>query len=523
MYVRELFKPGQTVMPVPLGIPVTLQYDERGVFEKVYSGYQESKVDISDKIYDTLYQSETIPNSIPIKSGTTWVSGVLYTDKEFYTPGYLPDIIFPELVEYYKEHPTEFNFFAGNVYSLASVFKGAVSIKQWLGLARFHVLPSWIIPSNCGKESICNLFNSEMFPFKYPKIMYYIVYDESGVRFVHTGLTQGIVDSIDVYTDPYGDVKAAIYDQASHTTTYVDYGQLVHMDIQKHDCFVLDTDKKIIYVTPTSKRKRKVYEDYFTCTWCGKIVQISSDTELTCDDVHCLSRMHPDIEHFLSVLGLPYLTFEQYKKLVAQKEITCFTDVMLLPEYQDVKLHITLSTLLKAIIPISCIRDNSVIEKVCNHCNNNRDTLHYYMLHPQSIKTELGLSGASIDLLITWFSDAINIQSVETLMYSDNFKFDDTVKKFDGPPIFRGRTITLTGKFKRGSMEEISNILRSYAATVTYKFSDNTNCVIVGDLHEDTNSIIIHDAEYNNVPVFEETQFFTLYEIDEDLQANLMI
>jgi len=93
-------------------------------------------------------------------------------------------------------------------------------------------------------------------------------------------------------------------------------------------------------------------------------------------------------------------------------------------------------------------------------------------------------------------------------------------KRFEGAPILRNWRILLTGEFTHGPMQEVQRILRSYSAEIVYK-PDDANCLIIGDVGENLNGSFIHQMQSANKKVFKEFDFFRLYEIDDDLRANL--
>ena len=94
-------------------------------------------------------------------------------------------------------------------------------------------------------------------------------------------------------------------------------------------------------------------------------------------------------------------------------------------------------------------------------------------------------------------------------------------KKFDGPAIFRNKTILITGKFRHGDFNEVASILQSYSAKVVFDFSESVDCLVVGDLMESTNGQFVRNCKQLNIPVFEESRFFRMYDIDNDLKSNL--
>ena len=79
----------------------------------------------------------------------------------------------------------------------------------------------------------------------------------------------------------------------------------------------------------------------------------------------------------------------------------------------------------------------------------------------------------------------------------------------------------ITGTFNHGSKEEVKSILESYSATVVFNMNDNVQCVIIGDMLEDTNGVAVKHAKDNRIPIMTESKFFDQYDIDKDMAENL--
>ena len=114
------------------------------------------------------------------------------------------------------------------------------------------------------------------------------------------------------------------------------------------------------------------------------------------------------------------------------------------------------------------------------------------------------------------------MSDIITLLNSPNINLVESEKKFDGAPIFRNKTICLTGTFIRGSMSEIAAILHSYSANVVFQFTNIVDCVLVGGTNENIDGKIVRDAKALNKAVMAEDDFFKRYEIDSDISSNLV-
>ena len=124
--------------------------------------------------------------------------------------------------------------------------------------------------------------------------------------------------------------------------------------------------------------------------------------------------------------------------------------------------------------------------------------------------------------LIGWISDPYNATTLLTLLDSNQINIVETDKKFEGAPIFRNKTIAITGKFKHGDLAEIASILRSYEATVTINIKGHADCLLVGDLNENIDGRSIQLARENSIAILNESQFFAQFEIDNDISSNLL-
>lgn len=142
--------------------------------------------------------------------------------------------------------------------------------------------------------------------------------------------------------------------------------------------------------------------------------------------------------------------------------------------------------------------------------------------NPEHIASDLNISHPDLNKLVKWLLDGCNVSDINTLLNSPNVNLVETEKKFDGAPIFRNKTICLTGSFIRGSMAEIASIMHSYSAKVVFQFTNTVDCVLVGGTMENIDGKIMRDAKALNKVVMSEDAFFKKYEIDSDINANLV-
>jgi NAD-dependent DNA ligase len=222
------------------------------------------------------------------------------------------------------------------------------------------------------------------------------------------------------------------------------------------------------------------------------------------------------------VLDLPELTKPQFDAYMSNSELQILPDLLLLPEYKDLKIKKNLWELIYACIPIEAGVDKQWIIRFCNRCNNNYKTVKYYFDSPVRIYTELDMNVSR--RLADWLSDAANVLEVDTVINSAQIEIavQDKIMSFDGAPIFRNKTIFITGTFKHGTMAEIRAILESYSATVVTDYDDYIQCVLVGDIKDGIDGQAILAARELKLPIFNESEFFARYSIDEDLEKFLL-
>ena len=521
MFARNLLQAGEFVSCVPVGIPVTLQYNEKGLIQKIFHNHERTNWDdATSDLLDVSLRSRKIPNKITVKNGTTWVRGVFYTDELIRNRGTLPDCVVPDLVERYKANPDAFKFLAGDVVSLATTFRGAVPIRQWLATAGFETLPGYVVPSDVDESKFEDLLRSR-YPFRYPMIASYVLFTRSGtIEYPKTEINQFVATSVESDHDPYGHIYAKIQVEGSEESIFVPYSEVVHADVRPGGLVVRNSDGDFIKSFNTARDTYPINVLYCKC--CGRKIVVPSFGNVTCPDNHCNSVMYPKLMQMLRVFGLPELPYDRFTE-VANKIGNVFTliDIFDIEEYSEAVVDTDLTSVVRALVPYAFVSSRDVLRGFVGACNDSPDVVIYYIKHPDKIAYDLDLDDRIYSRFITWCKDVENQQDVEAFLTSKHIRVAKTLKKFEGAPIFRNKTIMITGSFSHGSFQEIEAILSSYSATVVRKFSDNVNCVLVGDLNENTNGAAIFAAKSSRIPVMSEHQFFEQYEIDKDLAENL--
>lgn len=519
MFLRNRLKPGDFVTLVPLGVHITVQYNASGNIERVYTGFLHERKDVSDQLLSAFIKNRTVPIKIHITRGTSWVCGVLYTGELVSASGILPHAIENHLLKKYLANPTQFNFFAGHFESTATTFQGANPIRHCLAVAKFNILPGWLVPAKMDESVFNSWVGSTQYTFTNRLVADYIIHHKGEVDYVSTKLAQCIVSKVEKYTDPYGHVMARLYYDS--VCISVDYSDVIRLNIQPNTLIIRDGDGRIIHAVTNNKRTTKV-GSVLQCDICGKSFTAPTTGTVQCSDVHCPSKLLSRIQQFLSKLYHTTPSIDIISSWLRNKSVMCIPDLFLLPEYADTKVEITLATVLRALVPIQLIPRDDVFMVFANGCTNNVKTFRYYIQHPHNVISDLGVQHPDLNKLISWLCDDSNVCDIETILNSPQILLIKTDKKFEGAPIFRNKTIYITGEFIRGSHVEISAILQSYAASVTTQFSDTVNCVLVGGVQNGVNGQALNTAKASGIPIMQEESFFQQYDIDADLRDNLV-
>ena len=93
MYVKNVLRAGQYAQFIPMGMPVTLEYNENGILLRAYEGY-EGKKRVPEEVEDAIYDSGLVPNLISLRGGTTWVKAIFYTEQQVLFTGMYPNDLY---------------------------------------------------------------------------------------------------------------------------------------------------------------------------------------------------------------------------------------------------------------------------------------------------------------------------------------------------------------------------------------------------------------------------------------------
>ena len=517
MFVRNLLQAGDYVTVVPAGIRITLQYNARGSLELVYVGYGDDKT-LHLELLTPILQSGDVPSHLPITNATSYVYGCLYTGEIYKVEGRFDTSVESNYVTEYLQDPLRFHFFACHMESYAVGMNTPVSIQRWMKTVGFNVLPGYIVPSSITEDKFPLMLNLDVYPFRYPRIMNYVRFRNGSFEFVSPNIRQMVVKSIKKYTSYDGYILATIESHMLGTinTTYAD---VVNFNIHKNSIILVNDDNVIIDCF-NDKSIKKTHDRKITCEYCGKLITVpETSMRFRCEESHCVSTMLDRVNHMLVNLGLEKVTSERLKEFSKTVgNVISLPDILEMDEYKEAKITIDAPKLLSAVVPSSVLPRFSDWTVFCNSCNNSIESIVYYLKNPDKMMFDLNLDSAIYRRLYDWLLEPENLFDITGMIDHPNINVLSTGKKFDGAPIFRGKSIYVTGKCAHGSFEDIRAILSSYSAEVYDRFNTAVDCVVIGGLHEGVSGKSVQKAKMMGIPIFEESDFFQSYDIDTDIE-----
>ena len=526
MLITKTFcKPGSLIYIVPTGLLVTLRYDPHGqlvAISKGFSAYDEKSDDISDEFKKAVVSQGLIPGSIKITGGATAVWGIFYSDEFKSAVGEVPVCEYDRIIKDIVSGNIKYRFYIGNIDSGATAINNPTSLSTHGRMNGFELLPAWLVPSDATDRSLKDFISSNIrYPFKYPLISGYVVYEGLAKPYFYPlNLKTVTVKSTLKYVNHSGYFKYKV-GYGDDDYLYMNYPDAAFFNVKDGSQIVLDGETVIWSNTKSSNHSDRLPKQV-VCKSCGKILDVPDSGVMTCSNPHCTSLLYPRIERFCKVLGLDVLSKDQFDKYVTNSDLQIFPDLLLLPEYKDLTITKNLWEVLFACLPMEVGMDKQWLIKFCNRCKNNYKTVKYYLDSPIKIYTELDMNVSR--RFANWLTVPQNVLELHTIINSTQIDIvsPNTVMSFDGAPIFRNKTIFITGTFRHGGHDEIKAILESYSATVVASFDDFVQCVLVGDIKDGIEGQAIVTARELHIPVFNESDFFAKYEIDADLEKYLL-
>lgn len=529
LVTKTVCKPGSLMYIVPTGLLVTLRYDAHGGLNGIFEGFAPDRSNLSDELpgefKKAVLSAGLVPGTIKITGATTIIWGVFYSDEFKSSYGEVPQCEYHRIVDNIISGNIKYKFYIGMVDSGAESISNPMKMNTWARMSGYDLLPTWLIPADANDKTLETYVHSNInYPFKFPLISGYIVYE--GTRkpyFYQLPRKTFTVRDATKYVNHSGYIKYKVHynDGTTDNTLIMNYPDAAYFNVQKGTQLILDGETVIWSDTKTSNHSDRLSKR-IVCKSCGKILEVPDFGLMTCDDPHCTSLLYPRIDKFCKVLGLDVLSKDQFDKYVNDSDLQIFPDLLLLPEYKDLKIKKALWEVIFACLPIDVGVDKQWLIKFCNRCNNNYQTVKYYLDGPVRIYTELDMNVSR--RFADWLMIPRNILELNTIINSEQIELiaKDKIMTFDGAPILRNRTIFITGTFKHGSAEDIKAILESYSATVVTDFDEYIQCVLIGDIKDGIDGAAIHAARDLKLPMFNESEFFARYSIDEDLEKFLL-
>ena len=518
MFVRNLLKAGDFATVVPVGINATLQYSESGILEKIYLGFDYKNLEDNPELIPLLLRSN-IPSKILLRGGTTFVQGCFHSSKyltfESNTKVNLLDNI------------EEYQFFAGNVISYSATFRGSVPIRQWLSGAGFSTLPGYVIPAELNDSKFKSFLESNNYPFEYPLITSYIVFNNGNVYFKNTDIKQYRVNDISRYVNEYGYVKCKLnlydFESSVFLNLDIDYSEAILYKVISGSIVTLDNTGSVLFCCnkDSSDILQGVFDDQYECPECGKISVVPDRGSFKCSNSHCPSNMYVWSNEFIKGLGLQPISYSEYDESVKMRQgaYTPLTLLEYLKEYRGLsKIRCNLQTVLRSCLPRTVIPNKQQILQLCQACNYSKSSLLYYFVNPEKLLGDLNLDEHLYSRLVTWLKDSFNSTFVETVFNHPCIEVYEENRYFDGPPILNNKKIYITGKFKHGSKDDIYRILKSYYADIVDDYKSGFDMIVVGDTQDGVNGMSIQYARSNKLPIFSESDFFSIYGINDDIK-----
>lgn len=520
MFAKTFCRPGAFMTIIPIGLQVTLQYDREGKLEKIYTGYDEMMNEASKEFLTAVRKEMLVPLTIKIKQGTSYIKGVFYTDSVIAQEGFLPYCNNSDMIDGIINKSIDVKFYAAQVDSRATPFKSVTVIRDWLKMSGFEVLPGYVVPVNLTDKAFKNLVYTDKYPFGRLSIGGYLFFDGTEIYYRPSNMKQYLVDKVTKFTDPSGYIKGKV--ETKSGTLTVNYSDVVSFDIQRNTLITTDKDNHIMFTEPTDTKKRDPRSAKLKCDVCGLPFTCPKSGPVTCPDENCRSRMWNNLNHFLNVLKLPELDGERFKKAVSDGNIIAISDILSYEEYESMKVNTTFTSILRACTPVSICGDVRIFKVVSDACGESVQSLRMYSNNPKSLLSYMPTTNLSATRLVNWIAEPKNLLLIETVLDTPNIEVIKEEKAFQGAPIFRGSTILITGDFSHGNTELIQSIIASYNAKVVTEYNDDVSILVIGDLKSNINGSAVIKCRERFVQSYTESEFFDKFEIDEDIQNNLL-
>ena len=393
---------------------------------------------------------------------------------------------------------------------------GAYQQVTQLSMMGFNVCPGFVYSADMSQSKVEKL---PVIALQYPFISGYEVVSKGNVcSFVNESCQFSRVESVARDVNSLGNIVAKVT-CADRVQFTVPYNQIVKYNVQKNTVVAYEDDG-IVYSTDKSNRAKKVDADIH-CSCCGAAIHVKeNEPYCRCSYSNCMSMKYPVVENMIKLLGLAPMSYVTYRKYVDNGQLTSICDIFDVTENSSIEVHCTLPTLLRALCPVYVVRSADFFDRMCK-CAGSTDATMHYLQNPDDIYSDMHtvLSKVCLKNFISWIKDPENLLVVKTFVEMPNIHLQESSVHLDVPPLFRNKVIYLEGTFNHGSYMDVSSILSCYGATVTTTLDNRCNCVVVGGLVKNPDSLeSVKIAVSYDIPVYQERIFFEHYGIDADIE-----
>lgn len=531
MNLRNLLKPGDYFIPVPVGLPLKLEYSDKGVLKSIFLNIKfdnapegsGSTKKLSVEVKDQFIKYKLVPSKISVVGGTTYVFGVLVAPVDPKVNGKLPESMFTSVSSALEgKKAADLKFYSYHAISYATRFIGAYATLRWLDMSGFRTLQGQLMSISLPSDEtflhqLWARVLGDITNVPLPALI--AVYRVDKFFLYHCGYTQVCIKTVQQDTDNAGYFWSKVTD-LSGKSYVLDYSTGLEHAVSRKGSFIVDSDSTTVAYRYPLKDKTVLPK---ICPVCGAPLDTSVYGRTKCSDKNCKSYLYVRIIRLLQELGLPQISADRFKHEVAAGHLTCVSDIFLLPELAELKVHTSLVHLIQGLCPHLRQNEKNALHTFINRCSNSISSVEYYLQHPEVARCRIDVYVPGLDAVLDWFAIPENWTALESLILNDqNIIIDSSLKSFEGDPIFRGTTIAITGSFIHGTLDDVESILNSYSATVVRQFTDAVSIVLVGSQFSDIDGNMIQQARQAGRAVVNEVEFFKQYNIDDDLRANLL-
>ena len=512
MFIENRVTGGETVIPVPLGLDIVVQYNERGIIQKVYRGFDKSD-DISNDIMYILTSNNIVPSSIRIKGGTTWVYGVLHTnvDLPLIGSGKLPDVNYSVYIKAFIKSPSDFIFYACNVDSFAVVFNGGdIKSRAWMTSEKFEVLPAYLIPTNITGDKFEHMVNNNLYGFRFPLIMGLYIYINGVMTYQSTSLYQLKVSKMETEIRDNGDIIDVLHSDDGSRILYVNKSLTNKMGVGKKSVVIYadENPNEILH----NYVKVKEPQTTIVCPTCGSIINMPLFGAVQCPDENCPSLLYSRAERLLGVLNLPSISKEKFDKNVKKISDFRLIDIFKFTEYEDVEVEVTLEDALRSVVPAIVLPGKNAYKIFVSKCNFSIESVEYYIEHSDKFWEDLDLDRNVYSKLYHWVREESHRTDIFDVLHNSHIKIKNR-NTSAAPMVLQDSLIYITGVFDCGTYEYVSELLGQYGASVTTEYGSAVSCVVIGNIPDNIYGPAIQAAKDRGILIFTESQFFSCFGI----------